>query len=67
MAYLHVPIFYQDEKIFLPAAMLGSARAYRRLNDNDRARKSLNELITAFPQSAEAAAAQTELKKLSTM
>jgi tetratricopeptide (TPR) repeat protein len=64
MAYLHVPIFYQDEKIFLPAALLGSARAYRRLNDTDRAKKSLNELITTFPRSTEAAAAQTELKKL---
>jgi tetratricopeptide (TPR) repeat protein len=64
MAYLHVPIFYQDEKIFLPAALLGSARAYRRLNDTDRAKKSLNELITSFPHSTEAAVAQTELKKL---
>jgi tetratricopeptide (TPR) repeat protein len=64
MAYLHVPVFYQDEKIFLPPALLGSGRAYRRLNDKDHAKKALNELIAAFPQSAEAAAAQTELKKL---
>ena len=64
MAYLHVPIFYQDERLFQPAALLGSGRAYRRLNDKDRAKKSFNDLIAAFPQSAEAAAAQTELKKL---
>jgi predicted negative regulator of RcsB-dependent stress response len=64
LAYLHVPVFYQDEKMFLPAALLGSGRAYRRLNDPARARKSLNELVTTFPQSAEAGAAQTELKKL---
>jgi tetratricopeptide (TPR) repeat protein len=64
MAYLHVPVFYQDEKMFLPAALLGSGRAYRRLNDIDRAKKSLNELISTYPQSAEATAAQTELKKL---
>jgi tetratricopeptide (TPR) repeat protein len=64
MAYLHVPVFYPDEKLFQPAALLGSGKAYRRLNDVERARKSLNELIAAFPQSAEAAAAQTELKKL---
>jgi tetratricopeptide (TPR) repeat protein len=64
MAYLHVPVFYQDEKMFLPAALLGSGRAYRRLNDIDRAKKSLKELISTYPQSAEATAAQTELKKL---
>ena len=64
MAYLHVPVFYQDEKIFLPAALLGSGRAYRRLNDNQRAKKALNELIKTYPQSAEANAAEAELKKL---
>jgi tetratricopeptide (TPR) repeat protein len=64
MAYLHVPVFYQDEKMFLPAALLGSGRAYRRLNDIDRAKKALKELISTYPQSAEATAAQTELKKL---
>jgi hypothetical protein len=64
LAYLHVPVFYPDEKIFQPAALLGSGRAYRRLNDTDRAKRSLNELLTAFPQSAEATAAQAELKKL---
>ena len=64
IAYLHVPIFYSDQKIFQPAALLGSGKTYRRLNDIDRAKKSFNELISTFPQSAEANAAQTELKKL---
>ena len=64
MAYLHVPVFYQDEKIFLPPALLGSGRAYRRLNDKDRAKRAFNELISSYPQSAEAKDAQAELKKL---
>lgn len=64
LAYLHVPVFYQDEKLFVPPALLGSARAYRRLDDVDRAKKSLQDLIKTFPNSAEAAAAQTELRKL---
>jgi TolA-binding protein len=59
-----VPIFYADEKLFQPAALLGSGRAYRRLNDKDRAKKSFNDLIAAFPQSAEAGVAQAELKRL---
>ncbi len=64
LAYLHVPVFYDDEKSFVPAALLGSARAYARLDDTERARKSLNELVAAYPKSAEAAVAQTELQKL---
>ncbi len=64
LAFLRVPVFYQDEKLFMPPALLGSARAYRRLDDIDRAKKSLHDLITAFPKSAEAAQAQTELQKL---
>jgi tetratricopeptide (TPR) repeat protein len=64
LAYLHVPVFYNDQAAFLPAAMLGSGRAYRYLDDAARARKSLNDLIAAYPKSPEAAVAQTELQKL---
>jgi TolA-binding protein len=64
LAYLHVPVFYSDEKRFMPAALLGSGRAYGELDDDGRARKSFNELIATFPKSAEAAIAQTEIKKL---
>lgn len=64
LAYLHVPVFYNDEKSFVPAALLGSARTYARLDDTERARKSLNELVAAYPKSAEAALAQNELQKL---
>ena len=63
-AYLHVPIFYQDEKLFLPSAILGSARSYRRLDDNEHARRAFNELISSFPKSAEASVAQKELQKI---
>jgi tetratricopeptide (TPR) repeat protein len=63
-AYLRVPIFYSDEKSFIPPAMLGSGRAYWRLDDTARARKSFNDLIAAYPKSGEAAVAQTELQKI---
>ncbi|CAN5163436.1 hypothetical protein BH20VER2_BH20VER2_13950 [soil metagenome] len=64
LAFLHVPVFYRGEKLQMPPALLGSARAYRRLDDHERAKRSLNDLLTAFPKSAEAAIAQTELQKL---
>jgi TolA-binding protein len=64
LAFLRVPVLYPQQKLFVPPALLGSARAYRRLDDIDRAKKSLQDLITAFPKSAEAAAAQAELQKL---
>ena len=64
MAYLHVPIFYPNERLLMPPALLGAGRAYRRLDDLDRAKRSLNDLIAAFPKSAEAALAQTEMQKM---
>ncbi len=64
MAYLHVPVFYRDEKSFMPAALLGTAYSYMRLDQNDRARKSLGELVQVFPQSAQARIAETEIQKL---
>ncbi|MEP7015545.1 MAG: tetratricopeptide repeat protein [Verrucomicrobiota bacterium] len=64
LAYLHVPVFYSDEKEFLPGALLGSARVYWRLDDAKRATKTLNDLIAAYPRSVEAALAQSELQKI---
>ena len=64
LAFLRVPVFYRDEKLYMPPALLGSAMAYRRLEDKERAKKTLNELIAAFPKSAEATTAQSELQKL---
>ena len=66
LAYLHIPVFYNDQAAFLPQALLGSGRAYWRLDDATRAKRSWNDLIAAYPQSPEAAAAQTELQKLQT-
>lgn len=64
LAYLHVPVFYRDEVLFMPAAMLGSARAFRRLDDKTQARRTFTELIANFPKSAEASTAKKELEKL---
>ncbi|MEY2438818.1 MAG: hypothetical protein QOI34_203 [Verrucomicrobiota bacterium] len=66
LAYLHVPVFYSDEKPVQPSALLGSARAYWRLDDGTRAKKAFNDLIAAYPKSAEAVAAQTEIQKIRT-
>ncbi|MEO6871151.1 MAG: tetratricopeptide repeat protein [Chthoniobacterales bacterium] len=64
LAYLHVPVFYEDEKLWMPPALLGAARAFRGLQDLDRARKSLNDLTAQFPKSAQAETARAELQKL---
>ena len=66
LAYLHIPVFYSDQTSLLAPALLGSGRAYARLDDAARAKKALNDLIAAYPSSPEAAAAQGELKKLQT-
>jgi tetratricopeptide (TPR) repeat protein len=66
LAYLHVPVFYHTQTTYLPPALLGSARAYARLEDAARARRSFDDLIAAYPNSPEAAAAKTDLQKIKT-
>ena len=63
LAYLHVPVFYEDEKLWMPPALLGSARAFRGLTDLERAKKSLNDLTAQYPKSAQAEVARKELEK----
>lgn len=64
LAYLHVSVFYSDEKASMPGALLGSARSYWHLDDATRAKKAFNDLIAAFPKSTEATLAQTEIQKV---
>ena len=64
IAYLHVPVFYEDEKRWMPPALLGSARAFRALEDLERAKRSLNDLTAEFPKSAQAEVARAELQKM---
>jgi tetratricopeptide (TPR) repeat protein len=66
LAYLHIPVFYSDETALVPPALLGSARAYRRIDDPTRAKKTFNDLVSSYPTSPEAALAATELRKLQT-
>ena len=64
LAYLHVPVFFPDQKLVMPAALLGSGKASALLDDKTQATKSFNDLIATFPKSAQAAVAQSELQKL---
>ncbi len=64
LAYLHVPVFYDDEKLWMPPALLGSARAFRGLEDLERAKRSLNDLAAGYPKSAQAEIARAELQKM---
>jgi len=64
LAYLHVPVFYEHEKPWMPPALLGSARAFRGLEDWERAKRSLHDLTSEYPKSAQAEIARAELQKL---
>ncbi len=64
LAYLHVPVFYEDENRWMPPALLGSARAFRGLEDLERAKKSFKDLAAGFPKSTQAESARAELQKL---
>jgi tetratricopeptide (TPR) repeat protein len=64
LAYLHVPVFYSDQTLLMPAAMLGGARAMVHIEDLPDAQKTFNDLLEQYPSSPEAATAKSELKKI---
>ncbi len=65
LAYLHVPVYVPERALVMAPALLGSAVAYGRLNDNPRAKESLEQLVAAYPNSREAAEARDRLHALS--
>ena len=60
LAYLHVP----ERAVFMAPALLGSAIAYVGIDDRPRAKESLQQLISSYPDSREAAEAKDRLRKL---
>ena len=64
LAFLHVPVYTPDRVLLMPPAMLGSAGAYLGLDDGQRAQAALQEMMTAYPNSPEAAEAKDRLQKL---
>lgn len=64
LAYLHLPVFYPDVKLLMPAALLGSAKCYVHIEHLPDAEKAFNDLVEQFPGTQEAAAAKAELKKI---
>jgi tetratricopeptide (TPR) repeat protein len=63
-AYLHVPIFYPRQTLWMPAALLGSARAFEALEEFQHAKDSLVQLRTNYPSSPEAALGEGDLKRI---
>jgi tetratricopeptide (TPR) repeat protein len=61
---LEVPVFYPNQRAFLPAVLLGSARAYTGLHDFDRANASLQQLTKDYPHTPEAAQVDAERQKI---
>jgi tetratricopeptide (TPR) repeat protein len=60
--YLRIPAFYGTIDEFMPAALLGAARAYKGFGDNGRAERSALELIDTYPETLQAATARREFK-----
>lgn len=59
-SFLQVPAFHPAETTLMPKALLGSARAYRRLGDAGRAERAALELTDQYPKSSEARVAARE-------
>ncbi len=64
IAFLQVPVFYPNQKLLVPQALLGSAKAYYGMDDLVRAKATLDELLKDYGASAQAAEAKAELAKV---
>jgi tetratricopeptide (TPR) repeat protein len=64
LAYLNIPVFYPEQKTYVPNYLLGSAQCYFELSDLPRAKDALNELLKSYPAAPEADAAKQELDKI---
>ena len=64
LAYLRLPVFFSDQRLLIPQAQLGAARAMAGLGDTASAGAKYEEIISSYPKSAEAGLAKTELEKL---
>jgi tetratricopeptide (TPR) repeat protein len=64
LAYLNIPVFYPEQKTYVPNYLLGSAQCYFELSDLPRAKDALNELLKSYPAAPEADAAKQELAKI---
>ena len=64
IAFLQVPVFFPNQRLLVPQAMLGSAKAYYGLEDLVRAKATLDELLKDYGSSPQAAEARTELAKV---
>lgn len=65
LAFVRIPALYPDQKLLFPPALLGTASAFAGLREFDEARRRFQEIVDTYPDSPEAAAARTELEKLS--
>jgi tetratricopeptide (TPR) repeat protein len=63
LAFLNLPVFYDQQPTNTAAAVLGSARCYMALGDTRRGVRSYLDVQEQFPALPEAAAAKTEMEK----
>ena len=64
LAFLQIPVFYPEQKLFVPQSLLGVGRAFFALEDFSRAREALNQILTSYASSPQAREAQVELAKV---
>jgi len=64
LACLHLPVFYPDQKLLMPQALLGCVRAYIGVDDAADAGKAAQNLTEQFPNSPEATTAKKEMQKI---
>lgn len=65
-SYLHIPIFFPDQSLYMPKALLGSARCFDKLHVKDQIESAIGTLVRSYPNSPEAATAKTDFSNVLT-
>jgi len=64
LAFLQIPVFYPEQKLYVPPSLLGAGRAFFALEDFPRAREALNQIVASYGSTPQAKEAQTELARI---
>ena len=60
MAFLHVPIFFPDQTLLMPKALIGSARSFAKLDSKNELDSAIQTLAESYSTSPEFNEAKTE-------
>jgi tetratricopeptide (TPR) repeat protein len=64
LSFLQIPVFYPEQRMHVPGYLLGAGKAYFGMDDLQRARETLNQLLKDHEKAPEATAAREVIERI---